>query len=114
MLIYSSETEVGDDVKSACYVKSTALAHELGEKGICQAASPLQPTSTATCVRVRQGKPIITDGPFAETYEQLGGYYLIEAANLDEAIAIARRIPAAEFGTVEIRPVLELKGMGDF
>ena len=70
---------------------------------------PLQPTATATSVRVRQGKRFITDGPFAETREQLGGYFLIDAADLDEAVAIAARIPMARKGTVEVRPVVELK-----
>ena len=66
----------------------------------------LQPTTTATSVRVRDGKTLTTDGPFAETREQLGGYYLVEAKDLDEAISIAARIPSARFGTIEIRPVV--------
>ena len=74
-------------------------------------ASPLHPTATATSVRVREGKKIVTDGPFAETREQLGGYYLIEGKNLDEAIQIAERIPGARWGTVEIRPVMEITGL---
>jgi hypothetical protein len=67
--------------------------------------SQLQPASTATSVRVRNGKPLVTDGPFAETREQLGGYYLVEAANLDEAIKLAARIPSARSGTIEVRPL---------
>ena len=74
-------------------------------------ASPLHSVSTATSVRVRDGKKLVTDGPFAETREQLGGYFLIEAQDLDEAIAIAKRIPSATKGTVEIRPVVELSGL---
>ena len=75
------------------------------------AASPLHPTSTATSVRVRDGKPLVTDGPFAETREQLGGYFLIDANDLDAAIGIAARIPGARRGTVEIRPVIEMPGL---
>ena len=75
--------------------------------GNYQAGAQLQPTSTATAVRVRDGKRIVTDGPFAETREQLGGYYLVEAKDLDEAIGIAARIPSARLGTVEVRPLVE-------
>ena len=74
-------------------------------------AGPLHPVATATSVRIREGKRLVTDGPFAETREQLGGYYLIEAKNLDEAINIAERIPVATLGTIEIRPVLEITGL---
>ncbi len=74
-------------------------------------AAPLQPTSTATSVRVRDGKRVVTDGPFAETREQLGGYFLVDARDLDEAIGIAARIPGSRFGTVEIRPVMEIPGL---
>jgi len=75
------------------------------------AANPLHPTSAATSIRVRDGKRLVTDGPFAETREQLGGYFLIDAKDLDEAIGIAARIPAARTGTVEIRPVMEIAGL---
>jgi len=71
------------------------------------AGEALQPTSTATTVRVRDGKPVTTDGPFAETREQLGGYYLVEAKDLDEARAIAARIPSARHGSIEVRPVVK-------
>jgi hypothetical protein len=74
-------------------------------------AAPLHPVALATSIRVRSGKRLVTDGPFAETHEQLGGFFLIEAKDLDEAIAIAARIPAARKGTVEVRPVLELAGL---
>jgi hypothetical protein len=74
-------------------------------------ANPLQPVATATSVRVREGKPIVTDGPFAETREQLGGYFLVDAKDLNEAIAIAGRIPGARKGTVEVRPVVEIPGL---
>jgi len=71
-------------------------------------SNPLQPTSTATTVRVRNGKQLTTDGPFAETKEQLGGYYLIEAKNLDEAIATAAKIPSARSGSIEVRPIMKM------
>ena len=74
-------------------------------------ASPQPETTTATSVRVREGKRLVTDGPFAETREALGGYYLVDARDLDEAMSIAERIPGAKYGTVEIRPVLEIKGL---
>ena len=108
LLIYTDEQALNEMEMQACYVESTALAHQLKSQGQYVAASPLQPTSTATSVRVRAGRPLLTDGPFAETREQLGGYFLVEAADLDEAIGIAGRIPAARVGTVEIRPVVEL------
>jgi len=79
--------------------------------GHFQAAARLQPTAAATSVRIRDGKRVVTDGPFAETREQLGGYYLVDARDLDEAMSIAERIPGAKYGTVEIRPVLEIKGL---
>jgi hypothetical protein len=92
-------------------VESAQLSQELHSSGHYLAAAPLHPTPTATSVRVREGKRLVTDGPFAETREQLGGYFLIEAKDLDEAIGIAGRIPAARFGTVEIRPVMEIPGL---
>jgi hypothetical protein len=94
-----------------CYVESTQLARDLHAKGQYLAANPLHPVSTATSVRVRDGKAVVTDGPFAETREHLGGYFLIDAKNLDEAIGIATRIPGARVGTVEIRPVMEVAGL---
>lgn len=87
------------------------LVHELDGNGKYLAAAPLQSTSTATSVRVREGKRFVTDGPFAETREQLGGYYLVDARDLEEAIGIAARIPGARRGTVEVRPLVELPGM---
>ncbi|HUG15081.1 MAG TPA: YciI family protein [Thermomicrobiales bacterium] len=111
LLIYGAEDAYDDDSRNACYVESTSLAHELKERGTLLATSPLHSVATATSVRVRDGKRLITDGPFAETREQLGGYYLIDAADLDEAIGIAERIPGAKVGTVEVRPVVELPGL---
>ena len=82
-------------------------------KGQYLGAAPLQPVATATSVRVRDGKRLVMDGPFAETHEQLGGFFLIEAKDLDEAIGIAARVPGARKGTVEVRPVLDLAGLPD-
>ena len=91
--------------------ESVQLANRIHSNGQYLDAAPLHPTSTATCVRVREGKRLVTDGPFAETREQLGGYFLINAENLDEAISIGGQIPGARIGTVEIRPVMELAGL---
>ena len=91
--------------------ESTKLTHELHAKGKYLGASPLHPVASATSVRIRDGKRLVTDGPFAETHEQLGGFFLVDATDLDEAIAIASRIPGARKGTVEVRPVFELQGL---
>ncbi|MGB7948258.1 MAG: YciI family protein [Candidatus Binatia bacterium] len=111
LLIYSDEQGLSETERQECYAESTQLAQEIHASGQYLAANPLQPTSMATSVQVRNGKRLVTDGPFAETREQLGGYFLIEAKNLDEAIAIAARIPIARKGTVEVRPVIELPGL---
>jgi hypothetical protein len=113
LLIYLDERALDDTEREACYRESTELAHEINSAGQYLAAAPLHPTSTATSIRVRQGKRIVTDGPFAETREQLGGYFLINARDLDEAMGIAARIPMAQRGTVEIRPVIEIDGLPD-
>ena len=111
LLIYLDEQGLSENERQECYVESTQLAHEIHSSGQYLAANPLQPTSMATSVRVRDGKRLVTDGPFAETREQLGGYFLIEAKNLDEAIGIAARIPMARKGTVEVRPVIDIPGL---
>ena len=111
LLIYMAEDAMTDPEREACYAESTKLAHELHAGGKFITASPLQPVKTASSVRVREGKRLVTDGPFAETREALGGFYLIEAKDLDEAIGIASRLPPAKKGTVEIRPVLEISGL---
>jgi hypothetical protein len=111
LLIYSSENAWTDSERDNCYAESTELTHQLNAKGQFLGASPLHSVTTATSVRVRDGKKLVTDGPFAETREQLGGYFLIDAQDLDEAIAIAERIPSARKGTVEIRPIVELSGL---
>ena len=111
LLIYADEQAWSEAEREACYGESTQLAHQLQANGQYLGASPLQPVAMATSVRVRNGKPLVTDGPFAETREQLGGYFLIDAKNLDEALAIAARIPMARKGTVEVRPIIELSGL---
>lgn len=82
------------------------MTEEWKKSGNYKGGEALQPTSTATTVRVRDGKVLTTDGPFAETVEQMGGYYLVEAENLDEAIKLAGQIPSARYGSVEIRPIM--------
>jgi hypothetical protein len=111
LLVYLGENALSDAERGECYRDSAQLARELHASGNYVDASPLHPTSTATSVRVRDGKPLVTDGPFAETREQLGGYYLIDAKNLDEAISIAARIPPARVGTIEIRPLMDIAGL---
>jgi hypothetical protein len=91
--------------------EAIGLTHELAAKGQYVAAAPLQSSQTAVSVRVRNGKQSVTDGPFAETREVLGGYYIVDVANLDEAIQIAERHPGARYGAVEIRPILEIPGL---
>lgn len=111
LLIYTAENSYADGEREECYVESKELARQLHESGQYISANPLQPVATATSVRIRDGKRLVTDGPFAETREQFGGYFLVEARDLDEAIHIASRIPGARKGSVEIRPVLELTGL---
>lgn len=111
LLIYYDEQALSETEREQCFGESTQLAHELDANGKYLAANPLHPTSAATSVRIRNGKRFVTDGPFAETREQLGGYFLIEARNLDEASGIAERIPMVHKGTVEVRPVVEIPGL---
>jgi hypothetical protein len=115
MLLCYDDKEAWDKAGEAALQKAmeeaVQLTHQLKAKGQYLSAAPLQPTSMATSVRVRDGKRLVTDGPFAETREHLGGYYLIEARDLDEAIGIAARHPGARLGTVEVRPVMELAGL---
>ena len=108
LLIYLDEQALSEAERQKCYQESTELAHELHSRGQYRGAGPLHPTSTATSVRVRDDRRLVTDGPFAETREQLGGYFLVDANDLDEAIAIAGRIPMARSGTIEVRPVIEI------
>lgn len=111
LLVYYEEQVLSDTERQHCYVESAQLTQELHASAQYLAANPLQSISTATSVKVRNGKRLVTDGPFAETREQLGGYFLIEAKNLDEAIGIAERIPVARVGTIEIRPTVEIPGL---
>jgi hypothetical protein len=112
LLIYDSEAEMAKMTKSdmgALMGDYRNFTQSIVQAGNYKGGNPLQPTSTATTVRVRNGKTLTTDGPFAETREQLGGYYLVDAKDLDEAIAIAARIPSARLGSIEVRPILEIK-----
>jgi hypothetical protein len=111
LLIYMDEQGLSQSERDHCYQESAQYAQQLNDKGQYLGAGPLHPTSTATSVRTRDGKRLVTDGPFAETREQLGGYFLIDARNLDEAIDIAGKIPAGRYGTVEIRPVVEVPSL---
>ena len=110
LLVYGAEEAWTEEERAQCMADSTELCHRLSDEGRFLAASPLQSVRTATSVRIREGKRMITAGPFAETIEQLGGFYLIEADDLDQAISIAGRIPAAAVGTIEIRPLEDLSG----
>ena len=111
LLIYRDEKAMGDPEREPCYKDSTQLSHDLHANGQLLAVNPLESVATATSVRVREGKRLVTGGPFAETRKQLGGYLLIDAKDLDAAICIAARIPGSRKGTVEIRPVMELAGL---
>jgi hypothetical protein len=111
LLIYMAQDALTQGERETCYGESTRLAHDLKATGKYISASPLHPVASARSVRVREGKRLVTDGPFAETHEALGGYYLIDAKDLDDAIAVAARIPGARKGTVEIRPIHELTGL---
>src|ERR1700685_1045959 len=111
LLIYLDENGLSETERSQVYEEAAQCAVQLSKSGQYLDAGPLHPTSTATSVRVRDSKQLVTDGPFAETREQLGGYFLIDAKDLDEAIGIAGRIPAGKWGTVEIRPVMEIAGL---
>ena len=93
--------------------ESVELANDLDASGKYLSAAPLHPTSETVCIRVRDGKRLITDGPFAETREQLGGYFLIDAKDRDEALEVAARIPGARIGVVEVRQVTEVDGLPD-
>jgi hypothetical protein len=111
LLVYTDEKVLDDGYRQKCYVESAKLARDLHASGCFVGASPLHPVATAKSVRIRDGNTVVTDGPFAETREQLGGFYLIEAKDLDEAIGVAARIPPATRGTIEIRPVMEITGL---
>ena len=109
LLIYDNEANAAPPSEEEMQEWFSFTA-SIRESGNYQGGNALQPTAVATSVRVRDGSTMVTDGPFAETREQLGGYYLIEAANLDEATAIAARIPSARTGTIEVRPIMVIPG----
>jgi hypothetical protein len=111
LLIYANESEPVPGGQEAFLAEYGAFTQSIVQSGALKGADRLRPTSTATTVRVRDGKAMVTDGPFAETREQLGGYYLVEAKDLDEAAAIAARIPSARIGSIEVRPIW---AMGDY
>jgi len=111
LLIYLDEQGLSGADREECYAESARFSHRLSSASQYRGAAPLQPTATATSVRMRDGKRMITDGPFAETREQLGGFFLIEAKDLDEALDIAAQVPAGKWGTVEVRPVVDIPGM---
>jgi hypothetical protein len=113
LLVYLDENSLSEPERQDCYKESAALTRELDREGRFIAASPLHPTSTATSVRVREGKRMVSDGPFAETREQLGGFFVVDAEHLDDAIEIASRVPMAGKGTIEVRPVFDIPGLPD-
>jgi hypothetical protein len=111
LLIYNAESDyaaLSDEARGALHQDYYAFTEGIRESGHYKGGNPLQPVSTATSVRVRDGKTVTTDGPFAETREQLGGYYLVDAADLDEAIGLAARIPGAGHGSIEVRPIQKM------
>ncbi len=108
LLMYNDEGSLSDEQRQKCYLESAEFANQLNAQGQYILAAPLHPVSTATSVRMKDGKRAVTDGPFAETREQLGGFFLVEAKDLDEAIDIATQVPAGRWGTVEIRPIIEV------
>jgi hypothetical protein len=111
LLIYGAENSWTEDERRACMIESLGICDQLAARGKFLGASPLQSVTTAASVRVRDGRTLVTDGPFAETTEQLGGYYVLDLADLDEAIAVAARLPPAAKGAVEIRPLLAVGGL---
>jgi hypothetical protein len=111
LLIYDSEADGKkrpDAVRQQMFQDYGTFTREIAQAGKLKAGDPLESSSTATTVRVRDGKTVVTDGPFAETKEQLGGYYMVEAKDLDEAISIAAKIPSSKFGSIEVRPVMKM------
>lgn len=111
LLIYESEADsarMTQEEITAMMQAHSAFANEAQKRGILTGGEALQPTSTATTIRIRNGKTLITDGPFAETKEQLAGSYILNCKDLDEAIEMAAKIPDALFGSIEIRPILEM------
>jgi hypothetical protein len=113
LLIYSKESDwaaLSEKDRGEMFQQYGAFTEGIKKSGHYKAGDPLHPTSSATTVRVQNGKTVPTDGPFAETREQLGGYYIIQAGNLDEATEIAARVPGARMGSIEVRPIMEMSG----
>lgn len=113
LLIYDREEDwasMSEADRGAMFAEYGQFTREVRDAGRYRAGEPLQPSRTATTVRVRDGKTLTTDGPYAETREQLGGFYIVEADNLDEAVALAARIPSVRIGAVEVRPVMPYPG----
>ena len=109
LTIYGDEQQAGTEAEQAAvFAEYMTFGDEMGQKGVLQGGARLRPTSDATTVRVRDGETMTVDGPFAETAEQMGGYYLVECANLDEAVDVAAKIPGARFGSIEVRPLWEM------
>jgi len=117
MLIVHHDEEAFENMekekREQLLAESIELTHQLHAAGQYIHASPLQPAATSVIVRAREGKPLVTDGPFIETREQIAGYFLIDARDLHEAISIAARVPGARIGTVEVRPLIAIKGLPD-
>ena len=110
LLIYANERDwaaQSEEQAQAVNQEYMAFTKDIIDRGLMKGGEALQSTATATTVRVRDGETLTTDGPFAETKEQLGGYYIVEAKDLDEALAIAAKIPSARFGSIEVRPVMK-------
>jgi hypothetical protein len=110
LAIYADETEWnerGDDVRQAMYQEYAAVSEDLARRGMMIDGAELRPTTAATTVRIRDGRALVTDGPFAETKEQLGGYFVVECESLDEAIEAAGKLPTARHGSIEVRPLVE-------
>jgi hypothetical protein len=110
LLIYSAESDEAQQDQAQVMAEYGAFTQGIVQSGAFKAADRLRPVADATTVRIRDGKTLTTDGPFAETREQLGGYYLVEAKDLDEAIAIAAKVPTAKYGSIEVRPVWAMGG----
>ena len=114
LLVYHNEerfNRIPEGTRKDMLAESIQLCHQLASKGQYVHASPLQPETTGIIVRIRDGKPTMTDGPFMETKEQLAGYFLVETEDREEAIRIAERVPGARIGTIEVRPVIAISGL---
>ena len=111
LIHHVDESEIEEGYRAQLLNDSVKLCHELDKNGQYIHASPLHPSSETIRVTVRDGKRLVTDGPFAETREQIGGYFMVEAKNIEEAVEIAGKIPSARIGTVEVRPVRAIEGL---